>query len=366
MPNYVRKQLLKFNHKSPKQPQYAPHRWSLLSYGQKIQEVMEDQSTPLDKPNIKKVQSIAGTFLYYGRAVDPTILPALTDIAAAQSAPTEHTEKACDMLMDYLDTYPNAVLQFSKSDMILYVDSDAAYLVLPKARSRIAGHFYLGNQPSPAPTTPNPESTNAPIHTACKRLRNVVSSAAEAETGGIFYNSQYAIPIRRILDVLGHKQPVSGTPFKTDNSTAIGFIRSNIKLKCSKAWDMQYHWIRDKATQRLFRYYWQKGALNNADYFTKHHPPNHHVKMRQKYILKGNMLKQKLCHICSKHFPKNIIEQSEIIDGEGVLVRPPLRGPVIRESTNDTNLTSTSDDVSISQKHWRKIIRDGMGYHSSH
>ena len=115
MPNYVRKQLLKFNHKSPKQPQYAPHRWSLPSYGQKIQEVMEDQSTPLDKPNIKKVQSIAGTFLYYGRAVDPTILPALTDIAAAQSAPTEHTEKACDMLMDYLDTYPNAVLQLSKA-----------------------------------------------------------------------------------------------------------------------------------------------------------------------------------------------------------------------------------------------------------
>ena len=71
---------------------------------------MEDQSTPLDKVSTKKVQSISGAFLYYGRVVDPTILPALTDIATAQSTPTEHTAKACDMLIDYLHTYLNAVL----------------------------------------------------------------------------------------------------------------------------------------------------------------------------------------------------------------------------------------------------------------
>ena len=41
----------------------------------------------------KKVQQISGTFLYYGLAIDPTILPALNEIATQQSAPTENTLK---------------------------------------------------------------------------------------------------------------------------------------------------------------------------------------------------------------------------------------------------------------------------------
>ena len=174
--------------------------------------------------------------------------------------------------------------------MILYVDLDAAYLVLPKARSRIAGHFYLGNQPPQPPALPNMNSTNGPILTVCKRLRNVVSSAAEAETGAAFYNSQEAIPIIQILNILGHQQPNNGVPCKMDNATTNGFIHSNIKLKCSKAWDMKYHWLRDNQTRQQFRYYWAKGSDNNADYFTKHHPPNVHKEMRHKYILHNNNL----------------------------------------------------------------------------
>ena len=49
--------------------------------------------------------------------------------------------------MDYLHTYPNAYIRFYASDMILHVDSDAAYLVAPKARSRIAGCFHLSEHP---------------------------------------------------------------------------------------------------------------------------------------------------------------------------------------------------------------------------
>ena len=149
------------------------------------------------------VESISGAFLYYGRAVDPTILPALTDIASAQSKPTEKTLKACKMLMDYLATYPNATIRYTKSDMILYVDSDAAYLVLPKARSRIAGHFFLGPKPPPPPALPQSKTSNGPILAVCKRLRHVVSSAAEAETAAAFHNSKEAIPIVRILEALG-------------------------------------------------------------------------------------------------------------------------------------------------------------------
>ena len=251
------------------------------------------------------MQSIAGAFLYYGRAVDPTILPALTDIASAQSNPTTHTMDACHMLMDYLCTYPTATIRFYKSDMILYIDSDAAYLVLPQARSRIAGHFHLGNLPPRPPALPPKSSTNGPILTVCKRLRHVVSSAAEAETGTAFYNSKEAIPIIRTLEILGHIQPPDGVPFKMDNAVTNGFIHSNIRQKRSKSWDMRYHWLRDKKHQKNFRYYWARGEDNDADYFTKHHPPKHHLKMRQKYILKNHhTVIAKLFHICTHFFRK--------------------------------------------------------------
>ena len=45
------------------------------------------------------------------------------------------------MLLDYLATFPNAKVQYKASDMILNVDSDAAYLVVPHAKSRIAGYY---------------------------------------------------------------------------------------------------------------------------------------------------------------------------------------------------------------------------------
>eukprot|EP00957_Ditylum_brightwellii_P123901 9444600-Ditylum_brightwellii.AAC.1 len=76
-----------------------------------------------------KTQAIVGTFLYYGRAIDGTILPTINKISADQSKPTINTAKQSPMLMDYLATYPNAVLRFFAGNMQLHVDSDAAYLV---------------------------------------------------------------------------------------------------------------------------------------------------------------------------------------------------------------------------------------------
>ena len=52
--------------------------------------------------------------------------------------------------MDYVHTYQNAYVRFYKSDMVLEVDADAAYLVMPKAKSRFAGYFQLlNNQDEP-------------------------------------------------------------------------------------------------------------------------------------------------------------------------------------------------------------------------
>ncbi len=47
------------------------------------------------------------------------------------------------MLLDYVSTYKHTFLRYHASNMILHVDSDAAYLVAPGAKSRIAGFFYF-------------------------------------------------------------------------------------------------------------------------------------------------------------------------------------------------------------------------------
>ena len=216
--------------------------------------------------------------MYYGRAIDYTILPALNDIASAQAQPTQRTRDKTQQLMDYLHTYPNAYLRYYASNMVLHVDSDAAYLVAPKARSRVAGYFHLSDHPN---VTKHPK-LNGAILVECKTLRHVVSSSAEAEVAGIFHNAGMAVPIRYMLESLNHPQPA--TPLKTDNSTATGFVYDNIHQKRSKSWDMRYHWLRDRQTQQQFNIFWDKGTNNNSDYYTKHHATRHHRSQRPKYV----------------------------------------------------------------------------------
>ena len=84
---------------------------------------------------------------------------------------------------------------------------------------------------------------------------------------------------------MGHKQN-QPTPIRTDNSTSAGFVNKNMQMKHSKTWDMQLHWLRDKEMQKYFQVFWDKGTLNGADYFTKHHPPVYHLHIHQvrKYV----------------------------------------------------------------------------------
>ena len=52
----------------------------------------------------------------------------------------------------------------------------------------------------------------------------------------------------------------------------------------SHGWDMRYHWLEDQIQQKQFKLIWLKGIKNLADYFTKHHHPAVHQKMRYKYL----------------------------------------------------------------------------------
>ena len=278
MPGYVEAALQRFYHTMPHRPEHAPHAWTKPTYGQPIQYTDPEDDTPaLIAADLLTVQQICGTFLFYARALDNTMLPGLNTISSSQAAGTRATMLACTKLLNYAATHPNATIRYHKSGMILHIHSDASYLSAPKARSRAAGYFFLSDDPSVTPT-PN----NGPIHVLCSLLSMVVSSAAEAEVGAAFMNGQMGCPIRQTLIELGHPQPP--TPIQTNNECAKGILNDTVKQKRSKAIDMRFYWLRDRINQGQYTLYWAPGKDNLADYHTKHHAPSHHIAVRRIYL----------------------------------------------------------------------------------
>ena len=232
---------------------------------------------------IKFTQQVCGKFLFYGRAVDSTILTPLSAIASQQANPTTDTMAKVKQLLDYLASQEEAILTYSASDMVLAVHSDASYLNELEARSRAGGHFFLSsNAAIPA--------NNGAILNVAKIIKNVMSSAAEAELGAIYIMAREAVYIRHILKEMGHRQPA--TPIQTDNSTAEGVINSKITPKRTKAMDMRFYWLRDRETQAQFRFFWRAGKLNLADYWTKHHPAMHHKNVRNEFLTQKKVLNE--------------------------------------------------------------------------
>lgn len=66
------------------------------------------------------------------------------------------------------------------------------------------------------------DEINGAVAIEVSTLKNVVSSAAEAELGGEFYNETRACAIRTTLTKMGHEQPP--TPIVTDNMTASNLV----------------------------------------------------------------------------------------------------------------------------------------------
>ena len=95
-----------------------------------------------------------------------------------QSKPTLETKKSINKLLNYIATYPDVKLRYHASNMVLYVDLDALYLVQPNAHSRLAGLFFLLNHHNNK-IPPNPQR-NHHILVECKTIQNVVTSAVEA------------------------------------------------------------------------------------------------------------------------------------------------------------------------------------------
>jgi hypothetical protein len=307
MPGYLGKAMTRFKHEIPTKVQNSPHRHIGVKYGVKKQYIDEEvQPPPLSKEDAKYVQAVSGTLLYYGRAVDPTILPALSSIATEQAKPTEKTKETVKQLFDYCVTQEEAIITYTASKMILCIHSDAGYANEKNARSRAAGHFFLSNNDQ-HPTNNGAIMTNATI------IKAVMSLAAEAELGALFLNAIEGVYLRQILIEMGHPQP--RTPLQTDNTTAEGVINNKIQPKRTKAMDMRFHWLRDREAQGQFRIYWRPGKTNLADYFTKHHPPAHHVNVRTEYLTKVKDLAEARRQRRNNGQTKSDISQAKLLQG---------------------------------------------------
>jgi hypothetical protein len=133
----------------------------------------------------------------------------LNYIATKQTKSTEKTQAATDQLLDNLATHPAATIRYHASYVILHIHSDASYLSVSHAGSRLGGLFFYGDKP------PNEDNLNGSILNVIAIIKNVVASAAESEVGACFQNAQSRAPIRITLIELVHKQPAA--PLRTDN-----------------------------------------------------------------------------------------------------------------------------------------------------
>jgi hypothetical protein len=244
MPGYVSNVLSKFQHDAPKHPQYTPSRYVTPVYGAKTQYATKDEPPPLTANQCLTIQKVTGSVLYYARAVDPTVLMPLNDIAMEQTKATEKTKAATNQMLDYLATHPDATIRYHASETILHIHSDASYLSVSNARSRLGGLFFLGNK------SPEQDKLNGSILNVASGVKNVFASAAESEVGACFHNAQSGAPLRVTLTELGHTQPPM--PLRTYNSTAYSIVNETIKQKRSKAMDMRYHWLTDRVRQKQF------------------------------------------------------------------------------------------------------------------
>jgi hypothetical protein len=287
MPGYGTKALDRFQHNACGRTQHSPHAWTKPQYGSHPQLTPAPDDTDLLPPStLTRIQEIVGTLLFYGRAIDSTMLVALGTIASQQSKGTQAMAQALTQLLNYAAAHPDATVRYHASDMYLHVHSDASCLSEASSRSRAGGIFFLSQRPAdpskpPAPTA-IPPPQNGAIHIISTIMRNVMASAMEAELGALFHNARDGIPLRTPLIEMGHDHPA--TPIQTDNVCAAGVANKTVEQRRSKAIDVRFYWIRDRIKQGQFIIHWRKGTNNLADYFTKHHSPAHNKHIRSNYL----------------------------------------------------------------------------------
>ena len=108
-----KKALEQFEHSKPTKRQDAHFPHTPQNYGAIKQYAKSESTAPaLDKKDKQFIQQVCGKFLFYGRAVDSTVLTPISTIASQQDNPTEETMAQTKQLLDYLASQEEAVLTY--------------------------------------------------------------------------------------------------------------------------------------------------------------------------------------------------------------------------------------------------------------
>jgi hypothetical protein len=194
-----------------------------------------------------RLQEVIGTFIYFVRAVDSTMLVALGTLASVQSTGTTQ-------LLNYCATHLDAILPYHTSTTVLHVHTfPNATLALALVASLSSATRLPSPLNLPVPPDAPPPPFNGTIHVHLSIIFVVPSSATEAKLGA--YSSMAKKPPCFMTWAI-HNQPA--TPIKTDNACAAGITIRTVKQRQSKAMDMRFHWIRNRVKQGQFFVQWRR------------------------------------------------------------------------------------------------------------
>jgi hypothetical protein len=155
-----------------------------------------DTSPALPKEGKKFIQEVIGTFLYYARCINSTMLTVLGSLATQQANPTKNTMAKVTQFLNYAATHPDAIVTYLASNMVLTGHSNALYLSESNARSQAGSHFFMSNNTTKPPN-------NGAILTTAQIIEAVMSSAAEAEVGAFYISCREAVPACQPLNSWG-------------------------------------------------------------------------------------------------------------------------------------------------------------------
>ena len=126
----------------------------------------------------KRLHRNVGKFLYYARAVEPTMMMALNLLSVVHTKPTVKTAKQVTQILNYSTTHPDVLTEYKRTGMMLHIYLDASYISEPEARSRADRYFFLGPKFNTPIKSMPPQ--NGPLHVECRIMRNVMTSATKA------------------------------------------------------------------------------------------------------------------------------------------------------------------------------------------
>ena len=124
-----------------------------------------------------------GDLQYVARAVNNKLIVALSIIGTQQATATENTNTAITQLLDCVETYPDKVILFRASIMLLAAHADSGFLNETKARSRAGARIFLTEDVAKPPL-------NRAILTIAKIIKPVMASAAKDELAALYLTSK--------------------------------------------------------------------------------------------------------------------------------------------------------------------------------